>query len=976
MLRKYKLIIFVVIMLIAILGVKQISYSNQEIFASEGPNPLVKFTVNKLNESGKITMPGNTAYWDAKPDIDEDGIVCSKDKDGNKYYNISSIAFQAMGYSSETPEFDMEKLTKSKTELTDSQLKAFEWFEKKCVTLNNGSYTWYYNFPLNYNNMLITSPWPSAFSQAAIIHSYITAWHITKEQKWIDNAIKASYAFEISADQGGLTSNIDGLSFYEEVPLSHGYSPHVLNAHLYATAILNQLGEITNDKRVKKLASDGIETAKALIPLYDQGYWTRYDLSPRLIDIPMKISLNKNTDSVTISKITMISPNKDESVLDLKVLSKNKSGNVFYGTGWSKTSKGNLLNGGEAFVQMYLPGGIPSKYNNSPGYTLEVEYYGDVEKPPVLSILGFREKIDEHYKIQLLGVSNNNDIHVAKYRIELKDLQWSTLQRYYMEWHTKAVQELWRQTKDPYFLITTIRWKNYLEEFDFDLKEQVNQITNSPVKERIFTGESSSYLDNELVNALNGLKDDQFNQRSIALALLRYVYFRMELGPNSKNTPEEILADGSGSCLHFSKAYQALASRAGLSSRIWNLYEIPVIGGHNLDEVKINGEWTAIDPAYGAFFTEKDNWNSKMVSVQELLNKKGENVTYWELKEMDLLTRGKVPPYASGNLEDYFNSTLQYPNDPFYDPRVVFSTTKAGIQGSEMEYIAEWTFDINENQNDLMLGQPTWTGRDGMWNGLLGLIQNGVKVSLHELGETSLQNVKQKYHLKGLVPGKVYTLETGVSYVSNPNVAIKAILDTDTEVQFISSEFQTGYASQPQLFVLYFKAKKINQDIELSIEGDRGYVLLNYIKVNSTEFVEVPKEYSINSEVVDRTSYYDGFEPENALDGIVDNNYVAARENEFPNNFIIDVGQEISPTFLRLVWNSENEYGKSFTLIGITDKNEERKILEVSENKLSGRSNQYLLVSKERYKRYKFEVYDAAGQPRMLLLDFGLYGAR
>ncbi|MCC5664226.1 hypothetical protein LC653_09920 [Nostoc sp. CHAB 5784] len=136
-------------------------------FTSKKSNSSVQFDVYEPDSSGTMKLPENVGFWKSKLSTDEDGMIALVNKDGQYYYNISSVAFQAMNSR------DLKVLTKSSQKLSLKQTKALEWLNKHKVVLNNGSYIWYYNFPLNYNNIVVISSWPSAFSQAAVIYAYI-----------------------------------------------------------------------------------------------------------------------------------------------------------------------------------------------------------------------------------------------------------------------------------------------------------------------------------------------------------------------------------------------------------------------------------------------------------------------------------------------------------------------------------------------------------------------------------------------------------------------------------------------------------------------------------------------------------------------------------------------------------------------------------------------------------------------------------
>lgn len=308
-----------------------------------------------------------------------------------------------------------------------------------------------------------------------------------------------------------------------------------------------------------------------------------------------------------------------------------------------------------------------------------------------------------------------------------------------------------------------------------------------------------------------------------ARIIARYVYFRMSLGSNPYSAPDEMLLHGAGSCLHFSKVYKALLEASNIRARIYNIYEIPEIGGHNTVEVYTDQGWVLIDPSYGLYFAGK---NGKPMSFGDIVSAIAEQneLIVMSLKERQQFVRGSPPPAFQGKPSDLFKE--EKGAIPGFDPIEVFSTGKWGRQGPNLLYTSDWTLDAGS--------APKVGGRDGFdeehadapWNALVGLRDGRRIVSLHELGQTALHEQKQHYLIKGLSPGAKYLLRVGVVYSSSTDVTITASSNSG-EVLGEEDGWQIGVHSNTRYFEVGLVPEGENLDIWLSAGG--GYVLLNSV---------------------------------------------------------------------------------------------------------------------------------------------------
>ena len=122
----------------------------------------------------------------------------------------------------------------------------------------------------------INKPWPSAFSQSRAISILLRGFQLTGDKKYLDSAGGALKIFEIPTSEGGVTTNTENGPFYEEYPAP--FPTMVLDGMFFSLCGLHdyiRAGE--NPQKAQKLYQQGVKTLKYVLPLYDLGYWIRYN---------------------------------------------------------------------------------------------------------------------------------------------------------------------------------------------------------------------------------------------------------------------------------------------------------------------------------------------------------------------------------------------------------------------------------------------------------------------------------------------------------------------------------------------------------------------------------------------------------------------------------------------------------------------------------------------------------------------------
>jgi heparosan-N-sulfate-glucuronate 5-epimerase len=120
-------------------------------------------------------------------------------------------------------------------------------------------------------------PWPSAMAQGRGLSVLLRAWQESGEGRYLDGARRALAAFSRPLAAGGVASTFDGRVTYEEYPVQP--PPHVLNGMIFALFGLWDMARADpGDGQAAALFEQGAATVAALLPRYDTGWWSLYDL--------------------------------------------------------------------------------------------------------------------------------------------------------------------------------------------------------------------------------------------------------------------------------------------------------------------------------------------------------------------------------------------------------------------------------------------------------------------------------------------------------------------------------------------------------------------------------------------------------------------------------------------------------------------------------------------------------------------------
>ncbi|XP_076847032.1 glucuronic acid epimerase a isoform X2 [Brachyhypopomus gauderio] len=122
--------------------------------------------------------------------------------------------------------------------------------------------------------------WYSAMAQGQAMSTLVRAYHVTRDPVYLIAAMRATAPFKRNSEQHGVKALfMNRYDWYEEYPTTP--SSFVLNGFIYSLIGLYDVAEIAGDKFGREagvLFSRGLESLKAMLPLFDTGSGTVYDL--------------------------------------------------------------------------------------------------------------------------------------------------------------------------------------------------------------------------------------------------------------------------------------------------------------------------------------------------------------------------------------------------------------------------------------------------------------------------------------------------------------------------------------------------------------------------------------------------------------------------------------------------------------------------------------------------------------------------
>lgn len=380
--------------------------------------------------------------------------------EGVEAYHITGLAEQAAG----TPNADIS-MKPVHQPLLPSQLTALNWLAKHPIDLGNQAVTWHYTFNYQFNNQYLKAGWASSFAQADVIKALMLANKVTGEGHYIDLAKQAAYAYEIPCEKGGLRCDVGGIPWFAELPLGFGYAPMILNGHLYSVVMLHRLWELTGDPRIKAAYDEGLASARKILLRFDTGYWTTYQLRPRTVNV--MFAMEPSSGVPTELREVRIASRFSEPSSVVFGLQERKTfpSSAVWGSLGNVTSTGRTATG-LIFAQI-PPGRLVVDHDpvNFDGFDLTIRYSAPDCASLKVAGLDWRGGSRNWIGVSDLRTAKDGDVCVASTKLDANNNQWSQVSDFYHDWHMRLAAELWKASQDPFFYVTALRWRRYVDIF-------------------------------------------------------------------------------------------------------------------------------------------------------------------------------------------------------------------------------------------------------------------------------------------------------------------------------------------------------------------------------------------------------------------------------------------------------------------------------------------------------------------------------
>jgi hypothetical protein len=138
------------------------------------------------------------------------------------------------------------------------------------ATQRAGGIAWEYMFDFDGG----VPPWTSGLSQGTALQALSRAWSRFKEPAYLTAAQQALGIFETAPPQGVRVKTPVGAMYAE---YTYAPSDRILNGFIQSLVGLYDYTSITHDPLGLELFEAGDAEARAIVPLYDTGAWSKYD---------------------------------------------------------------------------------------------------------------------------------------------------------------------------------------------------------------------------------------------------------------------------------------------------------------------------------------------------------------------------------------------------------------------------------------------------------------------------------------------------------------------------------------------------------------------------------------------------------------------------------------------------------------------------------------------------------------------------
>ncbi|WP_188455302.1 D-glucuronyl C5-epimerase family protein [Virgibacillus oceani] len=250
-------------------------YNSDTIWNENEKTLKINTTNAKVSEIPYYDYKGNYLHYDKnrvenwKVTFTKNGIPKTIYSHG-EYFNPSTIAqYGLQHYSLYLKNNDASSKSKF--------LTTANWFLNHQDSFGGWAYQFDHDFYPGRLNKL-RKPWYSAIGLGMAMSVLSRASNLTGNNIYSNCALKAKKLFQTASTNNGVLAKFENkFLFYEECPTNP--SSYILNGFMFALIGLYDLFKTTGDKKTKWLYDEGITSLKRMLPLYDLGNRTAYDLT-------------------------------------------------------------------------------------------------------------------------------------------------------------------------------------------------------------------------------------------------------------------------------------------------------------------------------------------------------------------------------------------------------------------------------------------------------------------------------------------------------------------------------------------------------------------------------------------------------------------------------------------------------------------------------------------------------------------------
>jgi hypothetical protein len=163
----------------------------------------------------------------------------------------------------------------------DAFFRQADWFLKHAIYRDHNLAAWEYTFPWL---RCMSPPWISSLAQSIAVSVLLRAWLLTNRRQYFDLAAAAINVLFSEIEQGGVMYRKNDLITFEEYPT---YPPRtVLNGFVFSIWGAMEFLALTGFQNARHFVERSVDTLIKILPAYDLGFWSRYQLVPQKEILP------------------------------------------------------------------------------------------------------------------------------------------------------------------------------------------------------------------------------------------------------------------------------------------------------------------------------------------------------------------------------------------------------------------------------------------------------------------------------------------------------------------------------------------------------------------------------------------------------------------------------------------------------------------------------------------------------------------